>query len=179
MLSVVLLSLGLALDAVSVSIAEGAATKANRGVQAFKLAFTFGFFQSGMPLAGVLILGFFEEGLWGLDRWIAFGIFTLLGLKMFKEAWTEKEESKKELSLKILILLGIATSIDSLAAGFTLPMLDFPVGGSVFLIGIITFILSYLGAFFGGLLSRTFTKLPLEVMGGVLLIALGIKSLLF
>lgn len=179
MLSVVLLSIGLALDAVSVSVAEGASVKAKRGALALKLALVFGVFQAGMALAGVLILGFFKEGLWGLDRWIAFGIFSLLGLKMLKEAWSEEEEDKKELSFKILILLGLATSIDSLAAGFTLPMLAFPVGGSVLLIGGITFLLSYLGAFFGGLLSRTFTRLPLEALGGVLLIALGIKSLLF
>ncbi|MFA4814526.1 MAG: manganese efflux pump MntP family protein [Candidatus Gracilibacteria bacterium] len=178
MLSVILLSFSLALDAVSVSIAEGAMGRENRLILGLKLALVFGLFQAGMAALGVMANGVFASGLDDIDHWIAFAIFILLGLNMLREAFDKDKKIPKTLSWKVLFLLGIATSIDALAAGLTLPMFTFPVGLSVLLIGGVTFVLCYFAAFFGSSLKTRFKKIPLEAVGGVLLIGLGISALL-
>ena len=178
MLSVLLLSFSLALDALSVSIAEGALGRGNRFTLGLKLALVFGFFQAGMSILGVLINGVFVEGLDKIDHWIVFTIFVILGLKMLKEAFEKDKTPLKSLSWKVLFLLGLATSIDALAAGLTLPMLDLSIFLSVTSIGGITFALCYVGAIFGSFLSARFKTIPLEAVGGVFLIALGVNALL-
>lgn len=177
MLSVIVLSFSLALDALSVSIAEGALGRGNKFTLSLKLALVFGFFQAGMSMLGVLINGVFAEGLDKIDHWIAFTIFVLLGLKMFKEGFEKDKAPLKSLSWKVLCLLGLATSIDALAAGLTLPILNSPVFLSVTLIGGITFALCYLGATFGSLLSARFKTIPLEAVGGIFLVVLGVNAL--
>lgn len=177
MLSALILSFSLALDALSVSIAEGALGRTNKFTLGLKLALVFGFFQAGMSMLGVLITGVFVEGLDKIDHWIAFIIFILLGLKMFKEAFEKDKAPLKSLSWKVLCLLGIATSIDALAAGLTLPMLDSPVVLSIALVGGVTFVLCYVGAVFGAFLSARFKIVPLEAVGGVFLMVLGVNAL--
>lgn len=178
MLTVLILSVSLALDALSVSITEGALVKEKRLSLALKLALTFGLFQSGMALLGVGLNGLFAGTLDQVDHWIAFAIFLLLGLKMIKEGLSEEEKEHAQLTWKVLLLLAIATSIDAGAAGMTLPLLEPAVPLSLALIGVITLGMCFFGTLLGSYLKKTFTKLPLEVIGGGVLILLAIKALI-
>lgn len=178
MLTVFILSVSLALDALSVSITEGALVIEKRLTLAFKLALTFGAFQSGMALLGVGLNGLFAGTLDRVDHWIAFAIFLLLGLKMIKEGLSEEEKEHRTLTWKVLFLLAFATSIDAGAAGMTLPLLGPAVSVSLILIGASTLVLCFFGTLLGSFLKKTFTKLPLEVIGGVVLILLAIKALM-
>lgn len=179
MLSVILLSFGLALDALSVSIIEGALIRENRVFLALKLAIVFGFFQAKMAGFGVLFGEVLFESIHRYGSFLSFLVFVILGFRMLKEAFEEKKiHNSRGLSWKSLLLLGVATSIDALVAGFTLPLMTVPPVLSVLIIGMITSLLCFPGAYFGAYLRVRFAKVPLEAVGGVFLIVLGVKTLI-
>lgn len=178
-LSILLLALGLAMDATAVAAARGLATPVLRWRHAFTVALFFGGFQAGMPVLGWLLgkqLGPVVER-W--DHWIAFGLLVGLGLKMLHEARQgaeipdDDEASHDRLfALHPMLVLGVATSIDAFAVGITLPMLDAPFAVSIITIGVTTAVCSALGVYagrrFGALLGKR-----LDVFGGLALIVLG------
>lgn len=178
MLAVFILSVGLAMDALAVSLVRGSVGE-RRLARALELGFAFGLAQGLMPLLGwslgVAFAGTFEA----FDHWIAFALLTLLGGRMLMEAASPKEASVATGHSR-LVGIGIAafaTSIDAAAAGITLPLLGVPIPLSCVTIGAVTAILCTLGYLLGAAASPRSGKLA-EVLGGVALIALGIKILI-
>ncbi len=177
--SVAVLAVGLAMDATAVSAARGFAVPALRPAHFAKVALYFGGAQALMPLIGYLVGERFGRYVEAWDHWIAFALLAGLGLKMLHEArsaGTEEIDVEHAFGGKVMLLLAIATSIDALAAGLTLPLLGAPIVASLTTIGLTTAVLSavglYLGRRFGAALGRR-----LDAFGGVVLILLGLKVL--
>lgn len=177
MIDVIILAIALSMDAFAVSIGLGAKKYRDTRLIALKAGLLFGFFQAFMPIVGYLAgvgLGQYIES---IDHWIAFILLFLIGAKMIYESRSEDTtEDISHISNYILLTLAIATSIDAMAAGFTLSLFDAPVWLSIFLIGITTFVFSYIGVFVG-FKSGVWLENKAEFIGGVVLIIIGIKIL--
>jgi putative Mn2+ efflux pump MntP len=173
------LSVGLAMDAVAVSASAGLSLHRDRWPQALRLAVTFGFFQCGMAVLGGVAGGEALRFISDWDHWIAFGLLAFIGGKMIREGFREDAEHRVRgsLTVRALLILGVATSIDSLAAGFTLPVLELPLAVSAGTIGLTTFVLSLVAALLAQRLGESVGG-RLEVAGGLVLIAIGLKILL-
>ena len=179
--SILILALGLAMDATAVSAARGLATPRILPRHVLLVAAFFGGFQALMPIIGWLAgtrIGPFVQA-W--DHWIAFALLGMIGAKMLWEALHLSKDAPKIAKtnlfrLRIMLVLAVATSIDALAVGFTLPMLNAPFWLSIATIGVTTAVLSALGLFagrhFGALLGKR-----LDFAGGLVLIGMGTKIL--
>lgn len=175
-----LIAIGLSMDAFAVSLCKGLAMKLLNMRQALVIALFFGGFQAAMPLLGWLLGKSFEQYIIGIDHWIAFGLLLFIGGKMIHDALKPDEETAGghgKLALRELILLAIATSIDALAVGITFAFLQVAIIPSISLIGIITFTLSLLGVIIGHRFGIRY-KSKAEIAGGIVLIIIGIKILL-
>jgi putative Mn2+ efflux pump MntP len=142
------------------------------------MASFFGGFQMLMPTIGWLAGLSFKEIIMEVDHWIAFGLLTFIGLKMIYDS-TKKEKIEKEKSLKLhsLVILAVATSIDALMVGLSFAFLQISVLEPILVIGLVTFLLSAVGFFFGCGLGHVFgTKV--KIVGGLILIAIGLRILL-
>ena len=173
------IAVGLAMDAFAVSVASGSIFKELHIRHALRMAFFFGAFQAVMPLLGYAAGNTFAEHITNYDHWIAFGLLVLIGGKMIYEAFKIEEVEKKPQdpsSLVILLALSIATSIDALAVGVTLSLVTRHIYTAVILIGVITFALSYVGYEIGKKMGHFFEN-KIEILGGLILIAIGIKIL--
>ncbi len=172
------IAFGLAMDAFAVSIASGVAIKKLEIKHALLIALSFGSFQALMPLVGWLAGLSLRDFISGVDHWIAFGLLTLIGFKMIYES-VKIESSEKvtnPLNVYVLLALSIATSIDALAVGVTFAFLKIFIVTPVILIGAVTFLLSFLGVFIGDRMGHFFEN-KIELLGGLTLIAIGIKIL--
>ncbi len=142
------------------------------------LALTMGFCQGLMPAIGYACTNLVNDYIEPFSHWIVFIIFTALGVKFITEAFQAKKESEVCcIGFKCLLTLGIATSIDALAAGVSINLSNTPILLPVLIIGIASFVMSILGFTIGG----CFKKLPskyLEITGGLILCTLGIKAVL-
>jgi len=177
-ITIVFIALGLAMDCLAVSIASALTIKSVRITDALKMAVFFGLFQAVMLsigwLAGLELTVFIS----GVDHWIAFGLLSLIGFKMIYESVKTESRGKGNDPLKLyaLLILSVATSIDSLAAGLSLAFLEASIVTPMIVIGTVTFFLSFLGAFagrrFGHLLGN-----KVEIIGGMILIGIGMKIL--
>jgi len=177
-IQVVILSVSLALDAVSVSIAEGIEVREEKIKHAFRVALFFGGFQAIMPLLGWFVGNSVKTVATSFAPWIAFALLVGIGLLMIKEARnTEKERKHNITSHKTLILLAIATSIDAFVVGITLGLINLPLLLSVGTIGVITFLLCVPAFLFGFHVNKYFEG-KLDLLGGLALILLGFKILL-
>jgi len=161
------------MDALTVSIIEGALAKRSQVFFAFKTAFVFGFFQAVMPLLGVALASQFLAWFSYVDHWIAFVLLLILGLRMFADKGIEDAKNVRK---KSLLLLAFATSLDALFVGISLRSLVANVYESVAIIGLITFALCFFGFMFGGALKKHFC-FCYEKIGGVVLIGIGLKVL--
>ena len=169
-----LLALALAMDAFAVALTQGARFRpALAGGLA--IALTFGMFQAAMPLAGWGIGAVAFAYIEAVDHWIAFGLLTYLGVRMLGGDVGE-EEAARALTGRALLVAGVATSIDALAAGITLPTLDIGPLIAVALIGGVTFVMSGAGVMLGRIAGDRWGEWA-ERAGGVILIALGCKIL--
>jgi manganese efflux pump family protein len=177
-LTVLLIAVGLAMDALAVSIAKGMAVGRNRRRTALTLSIFFGGFQMLMPAIGWLVGLSFKEIIMGVDHWIAFGLLTFIGSKMIYDS-TKKEKDEKEENLKLhtLLTLAVATSIDALMVGLSFAFLQTSILVPILVIGLITFLLSLFGFYFGCGLGRVFGN-KIKIVGGLILIAIGLRILL-
>jgi putative Mn2+ efflux pump MntP len=174
MIEALLLALALAMDAFAVALTQGARFRPSaRGGAA--IAVTFGGFQALMPLAGWVIGALALSYVAVFDHWIAFGLLTFLGVRMLG-AHVGEEEARRALTGRALLLAGVATSLDALAAGITLPTLGVPPLVAAALIGVITAALSAGGVLLGRIAGDRWGEWA-ERSGGVILIALGCKLL--
>jgi putative Mn2+ efflux pump MntP len=177
-LTVVMIAFGLAMDAFAVSIASGMSIKKDRTKAALLTAVFFGGFQMLMPVIGWAIGLSLQNIITAVDHWIAFGLLTFIGVKMIYEALKNngKNEGEKTLKLHNLLTLAVATSIDALMVGLSFAFLQTSIILPVAVIGIITFTLSFAGFYFGGILGKTFGH-RIEILGGLILIAIGVRIL--
>src|SRR5665647_1434275 len=176
--TIILIAVGLAMDAFAVSIAKGVVINHNRQKTALLLGGFFGGFQMLMPAIGWLVGLSFKEIIMGVDHWIAFGLLAFIGLKMIYDS-TKKEKENEETTLKLhtLLILAVATSIDALMVGLSFAFLQTPILEPIIAIGLITFLLSISGFYFGCGLGRIFGN-KIKIIGGLILIAIGLKILL-
>ncbi|GGF55094.1 manganese efflux pump MntP [Alteromonas lipolytica] len=179
MLDVFILALALSMDAFAVSIGLGSKHVVSARSLSLSAALYFGLFQGLMPLIGYLggqgLLGFIGD----FAHWIAFILLVIIGGKMIYEALSEGiEEDIAQITPRVMLVLAIATSIDAMAAGFTLTLLDFNAFLACLLIGVVTFVFSFLGVHIGAK-TGTWLESKAEILGGVVLILIGVKILLF
>lgn len=179
MISVVLIALGLAMDAFAVSIASGVIIKRQRVKKALIFGFMFGGFQMLMPVIGWAAGHSFRQFMSGIDHWIAFGLLTVIGCKMIYEAVEIENIENPRADMTALTLLGlsVATSVDALAVGISFAFLDVSIIFPVLVIGAVTFVLSFSGVFAGSRYGGLFEK-KVEIIGGGILIFIGVKILL-
>lgn len=167
------------MDALTVAISSGASLKKERFKNSFKMAFFFGFFQAFMPVLGWKIGKGIIQWIRHFDHWIAFILLAAIGIKMGCESFKEPEQKQEinPFSTNLLILLALATSIDALCVGFSLALLQTPILIASGIIGVITFLLSFIGSFMGKILALLL-KNKTELIGGIILIAIGLKILM-
>lgn len=179
---IVLIAVGLSMDAFAVAIGKGLAMKRREHLQALAIALAFGLFQGGMPLIGWLVGSQFTGIITEIDHWIAFVLLAIVGGKMLFEAFEDEPDGSDaptgaRLRFKELLVLAVATSIDALAAGISFAFFHLDIWRTVGLIAIITATLSYIGVVAGHVLGSRLER-PAEIAGGVILIGIGLKILL-
>jgi len=179
-LEIVVIACGLAMDAAAVSLAAAAAGFVQDFRSAGRLAFHFGLFQFLMPVlgwaAGVKLSGYFSA----VDHWIAFALLAFVGGRMLLNGFSAAEEESiaNDPSRGLtLILLSIATSIDALAIGLSLSLLQITIWYPAAMIGIITALLASIAMLIGKKASMSTGK-RMEMLGGAVLIGIGLKILL-
>lgn len=178
MLEIFLLAFALSMDAFAVSIGLGVKSQNFSKSLAFKVALLFGFFQALMPLFGYLASIGLGTFITSIDHWIAFALLGVIGGKMLYESFQEGTEDEiTVITNKVLLMLAIATSIDAMAAGFTLNLIDVNPFLSMLIIGVVTFVFSFLGVFIGTK-GGTFLEDKAEKIGGIILIGIGLKILI-
>lgn len=176
-IEILVLSIALALDALIVSFSYGMMLSSNRMKYAFLLAFSFGFFQFLMPLIGWNLTGFLYSSLENYSKIIVFLVFFLLALKFIFEAFLKDEKEKINcISTFCIVSLAIATSIDALGAGVSIRLLNNNIWLPSISIGIITFILSFVGFFIAGIFNKLSSKY-VNILGAILLFYLSLKTL--
>jgi putative Mn2+ efflux pump MntP len=176
-LEIVVIAVGLALDACAVSLAAGASGRAKGRRAAFRLSFHFGLFQFVMPVIGWFAGYRLAPLIESVDHWIALALLTFVGVRMIRSGLGGSERLTRDPSRgMMLVTLSIATSIDALAVGLTLAMLQVEIWYPSVVIGIVTAALSLLGLRLGASLSRRFGR-GMEIAGGVLLIVIGLRIL--
>ena len=180
--AILALSVGLAMDATAVSAARGMAVPEVRPRHAALVALFFGGFQALMPVVGWLVGARVGPLVEQWDHWIAFVLLAAIGAKMLWEARGTNGKvtprGEEELfGLRVMLALAVATSIDALAVGITLPLLDAPFALSVATIGVTTAVLCVAGLFLGRRAGAMFGR-RLDALGGLILIGLGTKILL-
>ena len=177
-IELILLSIGLGMDAFTVSVCKGISMKKMNWKKACIIGLYFGGFQAIMPVIGYFFGSSFESIITNIDHWIAFILLAIIGAKMIQEAFQkEEEEYNEDISVKTMIVLSIATSIDALAVGITFAFLKVNLLLAITLIGTITFILSVIGTKIGNRFGDKY-KSKAELAGGIILIIIGLKILL-
>lgn len=177
-LEIVLISIGLAMDAFAVSICKGLSMKKMSWKKALIVALYFGIFQGVMPVIGYLLGTSFESLVTKIDHWIAFGLLLLIGINMLKEAFgNEAESCNDNVDFKTMVVLAIATSIDALAIGITFAFLQVNIIFASLMIGVITFVICIIGVKIGNKFGDKYER-KAETVGGLILILMGIKILL-
>lgn len=179
-LEILILAVGLSMDAFAVSICKGLAVKRINLGNAAIVGLWFGGFQALMPAIGYFLGSHFSNAIQSIDHWVAFILLALIGINMIREAMSKDEvagEDSASLSFKTMLMLAVATSIDALSAGITFAFLDVNIVSAVSIIGCTTCIISMAGVKVGSVFGTKY-KSKAELTGGVILILLGLKILL-
>ncbi len=176
--SLMLIAVGLSMDALAVSASNGVINRHSKVLQAIVLAVFFGGFQGLMALAGWSVGSLAHSLMAALDHWIAFSMLVVIAGKMMYESLSGEEPATccGVLSLCTILALSVATSIDALAVGVGLSFLESSILDPVMIIGLTTFFLTLVGAALGHLLGKVVGK-RFELLGGLILLAIGLKIL--
>ena len=174
-----IIAVGLSMDALAVAICKGLSMAKMRWGKAVIVGLWFGCFQAAMPLIGYLLGAQFESKITAFDHWIAFILLSLIGGNMVREGLSgDEEHTDDSVSVKSMLPLAVATSIDALAVGVTFALLpDVSIVSAVSFIGVITFTLSMVGVKVGNVFGAKY-KSRAEIAGGVILILMGLKILI-
>jgi putative Mn2+ efflux pump MntP len=178
-LSILIIAVGLGMDALSVAVGIGAAARTLTPGAVLRLAGSFGFFQFAMPLAGWLagrtVAGYISR----YDHWVAFLLLAIVGGKMIRESFsheTKRAHAGDPTRGMMLVVLSVATSIDAFAVGLSFAFLKAPIVHAGVVIGIVCFLMTAAGMIFGRKLGELFGK-KAELVGGLVLLGIGIKIL--
>ena len=178
-IELLLIAIGLSMDAFAVSICKGLAMPKIQAKNAIIIGLWFGGFQALMPTIGYFLGSTFEKYITSVDHWVAFALLVIIGGNMIREGCSKDEEKANDsFSFKTMIVLAVATSIDALAVGITFALLpDVNIVAAVSFIGATTFIISAVGLKVGNIFGLKY-KSKAEIAGGVILILIGTKILL-
>jgi putative Mn2+ efflux pump MntP len=178
-LELIIIAVGVSMDAFAVSICKGLSVRRLRPKYMASAALWFGGFQALMPLIGYFVGLSFADLVADVDHWIAFVLLGVIGGKMIKEACQKDEDCDydPDFSFKTMFLLAVATSIDALAVGVSFAFLRVDIWTSILVIGLMTGAFSALGVVLGYVFGCRF-KSKAEFIGGLILVAMGIKILL-
>ena len=175
---IMLIAIGLAMDAFAVSICKGLSMKHFNCKMAIIMGLYFGIFQALMPLVGYLLGTTFSELVVSIDHWIAFILLSIIGVKMIKDSFKNEADDKNDkIDIKTMLVLAIATSIDALAIGITFAFFEISIIKAISIIGFITFTISFIGVIIGNKFGDKFQG-KAEIIGGGILILIGLKILL-
>ena len=183
-----ILAVGVSMDAFAVSICKGLAMKKATLKAGLTCGLWFGGFQALMPLIGFFLGTLFADAIEAVDHWVAFILLGIIGINMLKEALGSEEEcaccqAEADFSVKTMFLMAVATSIDAMAVGISLAMAGLRVWGmdgifaAVTLIGLCTCAFCTAGVKIGNVFGGRFEKMA-QIAGGVILILLGLRILL-
>jgi manganese efflux pump family protein len=182
--AILVLAVGLAMDATAVAAARGMAARSLQFRHVLVISLLFGGFQALMPLIGWLVGARLGPTIQAWDHWVAFALLSAIGGKMLWEARAKHDTAAAPalrvdelFRIRVLLVLAIATSIDALAVGVTLPMLKAPFATSLVTIGVTTTVLSAIGVLVGRRFGAALGQ-RLDAFGGVVLIGLGLKILI-
>lgn len=178
--SLLLLAIGLSMDAFAVAVCKGLATRDLKWKHMVIVGLWFGAFQALMPTLGYFLGTVFERYITAVDHWFAFILLGLIGCNMIREACSRDccdDEVDASFAFKPMLLMAVATSVDALAAGIPLPSLNVNIVMAASFIGICTFTLSAIGVKVGNLFGKRFKKAA-ELTGGIILVLLGTQILL-
>ena len=178
LITIIVIAVGLAMDAFVVSIVSGSAYKQLHVKHALRMALFFGAFQAFMPLIGSLAGLSLKDYIQDYDHWVAFALLAAVGGKMIYESFKIRSfgENSNPSNIFVLLVLSVATSIDALAIGITLSLITSSIALAVTIIGLITFSLSYAGVLIGRRFGHFFEN-RIEALGGLVLIGIGVKIL--
>ena len=178
LIEILLVAVGLALDAFVVSLSAAASGQVNDPRPAFRLSFHFGLFQALMPILGWSLGIGLERWVTAFDHWIAFGLLALVGGRMAYAGLMAAPDTPRDDMTRgwSLLMLCIATSVDALAVGFSLALLEVTIWYPSVVIGGVTASLSLVGVRLGNRLSRRFGQ-RMEFIGGLILIGIGLRIL--
>lgn len=180
--SLFITGIGLSMDAFAVSLAKGFCVKDKIANKALKVAIFFGLAQGIMPLIGWFLGRYFEDSIKSIDHWVAFVLLVFIGVKMLYESYCGKDEEiecsldDNDFKSKDLFILAIATSIDALAVGISLALLNVNIVQASLIIGALTTVICFGGVYIGKLCGNFLNKYA-EILGGLLLIIMGFKIL--
>ena len=177
-LEITLIAIGLAMDCLAVSISSAVTIKDIKLSDGVRVGIFFGAFQGGMAFIGWLGASSFASLVESVDHWIAFFLLAIIGIKMIKEGLEGEESSgMNHRNMKVLLLLSVATSIDSLAIGVSFAFLGISIIMPVIMICVMSFIFAFAGTFIGKKAGDMLGG-RMEIIGGLILIGLGVKILL-
>lgn len=176
---ILLIGVGLSMDAFAVSICKGLSVQKVQGKHLLCVGAYFGIFQALMPMLGYFLGTTFASLIDQFDHWIAFILLAIIGANMIREALgsDDEEEANADFGFKTMLMLAIATSIDALAVGVTFALDKTNIFLAAGLIGLTTFTLSPIGLMVGNRFGLRY-KRKAELVGGVVLILIGLKLLL-
>ena len=180
LITIFLLALALAMDSFAVSVSSGVTMTRLHVRHAVRMAAFFGVFQAAMPVAGWGLGRLAAALIEAVDHWVAFGLLSVIGIKMIYESvFIEEDDSsgRKPMTLPVLFLLAIATSVDAAAVGISLSVLQVAIIRPVVIIGVVTFIVSLAGVWIGQTFGDFFEG-KIEITGGLVLIGIGLKILI-
>ncbi len=166
------------MDCFAVSISYGITITKLHIKYALRIALFFGVFQAMMPVIGWFAGLSVRNKIAAFDHWVAFGLLSFVGGKMIYQAigTEEQPQEKGPMRIGILLLLAIATSVDALAIGLTFAFLEVSIIYPVLVIGVVAFVLSFLGVYLGDRFGKWLGR-SMEIVGGLILIGIGVKIL--
>jgi putative Mn2+ efflux pump MntP len=179
-LDIIVIAVGVSMDAFAVSITKGLAKKRLRLKHYISVALWFGGFQALMPLVGYMLGANFAAAVANFDHWIAFVLLTVIGGHMLYESLCsdgDDEPIVASFGAKIMLMMAVATSIDALAIGVSLAFLGTNIWRAIAVIGCTTALFSAFGLWLGKIFGSRY-KRSAEITGGVVLILIGVKSLI-
>lgn len=171
-----ILAVGLSMDAFAVSVCKGLSLGKIQKRHMCIAGAWFGGFQVLMPLIGYFFGSFFADMITKFSHWVAFVLLLVIGGSMVKESFEKDEEVDASMTVKSMLILAVATSIDALAVGVSFAFLKVNIVPAVTFIGVITFVCSAVGIKIGSLFGTKY-KGKAEFFGGIILILIGLKIL--
>ncbi len=180
-IEIILLAIGLSMDSLAVSVTNGILIKNLKFSNVFRISSILALFQAGMTLIGFLAGMSFRKYITEFDHWVAFILLIYLGGKMIYESFKPEEEKHfNPNSLKVTLALSVATSIDALAVGISFSCIGYRVLADIWqpvtIIGLVSLVLAFAGFMIGIFAGKRF-HFPVERLGGILLIGIGLKIL--